>query len=631
MMESRRPPAVESPSVSFSRYTDAPFTRHVHFNGDDSNNSDDEEETNNHAPSPLPFAISSNNLNIDSSSSSSRDVVRQAQHHVSASVTSLFSSLDKSRSISLSVSEAPSYDDRNDDAAAEMESPGITILDDNEDDDEPATRKDCDAQQQITSSIRSTTSQSNTSNRAAASSSFFQTQIIDDSIILGAAAHVDANSPGDHRNSDASSILNQLMQYANNDNDEEGCYDYFPRLRDENNTVDRGEGKPIDDDNNNNTDEDDFSATSSSARRNMLLQFPISFVSSLLLSFAKKNKMNQRTSTSGNITSNVPSAALTNPSRSPIRAHRIRHDKYIVEVDIMPLIPLQQHLNYNNDSSVNIRDAIDVLANVDLLHLWFEPIPAIFDVCTKDGGGGGGGHSPANSISSSSETNNNENINNNNHNNVRQYDGEWIEITSSLLVLPSDAHLSSCLRAIHVGLRKLIGFPVRVRSRMFVERHAGRVGVTLGPYPDRSFRGTMAHHTFNVNVVTDVEEEEEIGVRGGGVGMVRRQKIVITDEVRLQKEGDDNSNGKRNGYYCYCALFRILFHLLEWITVLWYQPDLASYMAQTISSMEKLRTLIERGGETTAYHGEELVMEEDDWGDGGADNVNSSIRTALLG
>jgi len=156
---------------------------------------------------------------------------------------------------------------------------------------------------------------------------------------------------------------------------------------------------------------------------------------------------------------------------------------------------------------------------------------------------------------------------------------------------------------------------------MFVERSAGRVGLTLGPYPDRLFHGTMAHHTFHLNVVTDDDDEEYSAGMGG------RQKIVITDEVRLQREGDEvGLNGKRNGY-CYCALLRVLFALFEWITVLWYQPDLASYMAQTISSMEKLRTLIERG-ESAAHSGGELVMEADDWEGGGG---NTSMRYPLLG
>ena len=48
-----------------------------------------------------------------------------------------------------------------------------------------------------------------------------------------------------------------------------------------------------------------------------------------------------------------------------------------------------------------------------------------------------------------------------------------------------------------------------------------------------------------------------------------------------------------------------------------YKPDLASYIQHTISSMEKLLTLVERG-ESAAYAGGELIMDVNDLEEGNA-------------
>lgn len=593
-------------------------------------NDAEEERSISYAPSPLPFAISP----VETATASDKNPADENDDNNSSDA---HQQLDSSENVRNSTSSSyyttssmntktstQNHDDGNGHAFAAVadssDGPGITILDESSI-YRSSSRSIANSAEPISSSAAAAaTSQLG----RPTSSSFFQTQIIDDSIIRSAAAHVDANlqysnvvpSVNQNADGDASSILNQLMQYANDGDDEEEVQtgDYKPRsqrITEEQLSIDDN----IDEDDDNETN---IFSTVSDDRRRRLWELPKHFLS-LLQRKRKKDVSNN--------SNNVPTAALANPTRSPIRSHRIRHDKYIVEVDIMPT---QSSLQ----SSVNIRDAIDILANIDLLHLWFEPIPSVFDACAKDGSGRevSPQTSPANSISSSGEGNNNDINSGSNNNNIRQYDGEWIEISSSLLALPSDARISRCFSATRVNLRKMIGFPARVRSMMFVERSAGRVGLTLGPFPDRLFHGTMAHHTFHVSVV-NVDEDEEIGLGMGLGGIGSRQKIVISDEVRLQREGDDeggfiNGGRKRNGY-CYCALFRVLFSIIEWITVLWYQPDLASYMSQTISSMEKLRTLIECGGETGAYASGELVMEAEDWEEGG--RGNTSIRSPLLG
>jgi len=288
--------------------------------------------------------------------------------------------------------------------------------------------------------------------------------------------------------------------------------------------------------------------------------------------------------------------SFTRSTYAPIRANRIHDDKFIVEMDVFS----PNHASSN--SRLGVRDAIDIIANIELLHLWFEPIQAVFDASVKDGSSSS--ISPQSSPTSSQSSE----VDVENASNDRQYDGEWIEVSTPLLVIPKDARVSGCLRSIRVGFRSLVGFPARIRSIVFVERRRGRIGMTLGPFPDRFVKGTMAYHTFYVRAV-----EDESG-----------QRIVISDEVRLQRDGDDC--GDR--FDCrYCFIFRLLFMSIEWFLFRWYQPDLASFMSQTMSSFMKLRDLIERG-ETMAYAGGNIATAQNFIEERNLDDV---ISAPLLG
>eukprot|EP00571_Detonula_confervacea_P011438 CAMPEP_0172304062 /NCGR_PEP_ID=MMETSP1058-20130122/5519_1 /TAXON_ID=83371 /ORGANISM="Detonula confervacea, Strain CCMP 353" /LENGTH=658 /DNA_ID=CAMNT_0013015135 /DNA_START=44 /DNA_END=2020 /DNA_ORIENTATION=+ len=304
-----------------------------------------------------------------------------------------------------------------------------------------------------------------------------------------------------------------------------------------------------------------------------------------------------------------PRALATRPSpRTSVRATRIRHDKYIVEIDIVP--------SDATNSRLDIRDAMDIMANMELLHLWFDPVPAVFDATVKDGSGNSmvsprSTSSPSNSLEVDCANNN------------RQYDGQWVEISTPPLTIPTDSRISGCLRAIRVGFRSIIGFPARIRSMIFVERSSGRIGMTLGPYPDGLLcfqSGTMAYHTFNIRM-----SDYESGTADNS------QCIMISDEVRLQRGGDEDFNGTRRKIRscCICSVIRFILRFLEWALFFrWYQPDLASYMQQTISSMEKLGALVERG-ESAAYAGGELIIDGDDWG--GENANNETMGTPLIG
>jgi hypothetical protein len=315
-------------------------------------------------------------------------------------------------------------------------------------------------------------------------------------------------------------------------------------------------------------------------------------------------------------------ATTNNASQLPVRATRIRHDKYVVTINI-PITTI-------NELS-DIRQVVDIMGNMDLLHLWFDPVPAVFDSTIQDGGSDG-----PSSLSPIHSTNNGGGIdhiaNNNNDNNIRtttprQYEGQWVEISTPPLRIPSDAHISGCFSAIRTTFRSILGFPPRIRSMIFVERSCGRMGMTLGPYPDGFLctrSGTMAYHTFTVRISDDVNEVGDDGMRC----------IVISDEVRLQRGGvDDDFIGKtRTKTCCVCSILTIILGLLEWVLLFrWYRPDLASYMQQSCTSLEKLRSLVEQGGRVSGYHHNdgEIIMHGHDWHDD--NDVTQTLRSPLLG
>ncbi|KAL7538204.1 hypothetical protein ACHAXR_009077 [Thalassiosira sp. AJA248-18] len=373
-----------------------------------------------------------------------------------------------------------------------------------------------------------------------------------DSIILAAAARVNAN-PGLPDSGNASVDFERLLQEA----DDHSESDILPEIEEE------------DSKNENRIDAPDVPGQNF-WERNL---------------FPSSNRRLEPTQ---------PRASATQPSlHTPARATRIRHDKFVVEMDIFP--------SDTDNSRLNITDVMDIMANIELLHLWFDPVPAVFDAAIKDGSGNSISprSSPSNSLEDESE-------------NHRQYDGQWVEISTPPLTIPSDSRVFGCLRAIRVSLRAMIGFPARIRSMIFVERSSGRIGMTLGPYPDGLLKGTMAYHTFSIRV-----SDEECGTAEN------RRCVVISDEVRLQRGGDDGLNGTRGCWVC--SFFRCLLGFLEWVLFFrWYQPDLTSFMHQTMSSMEKLRTLVERG-ESSAYAGGQLIVNGED------PEGESTIGTPLLG
>jgi hypothetical protein len=147
----------------------------------------------------------------------------------------------------------------------------------------------------------------------------------------------------------------------------------------------------------------------------------------------------------------------------------------------------------------------------------------------------------------------------------KQYEGEWIEATTSTLVSPSKH--GSCLYSLACLLYTSLGFPSYGKITMLVERLRGQVGLMIGPFSG----GVVASHTLKI-------------VENGPV-------VSVVDRVRLSRDEE----------YCLCCC-----GLCDPIKKC-FMPCMAGHMEQVMLSMMRLRVLVEHG-EMGAYSS--TTMEE---------------------
>ena len=62
-----------------------------------------------------------------------------------------------------------------------------------------------------------------------------------------------------------------------------------------------------------------------------------------------------------------------------VHVTRICQDKYIVEVDVFSSNVINLRLD--------IRDTMDMMTNMDILHMWFDTVQAVVDASINDGNG----------------------------------------------------------------------------------------------------------------------------------------------------------------------------------------------------------------------------------------------------
>lgn len=156
-----------------------------------------------------------------------------------------------------------------------------------------------------------------------------------------------------------------------------------------------------------------------------------------------------------------------------------------------------------------------------------------------------------------------------------QYDGEWIEATTSTLTDPIKQ--TSTVYQLGQFLWNNLGFPSYGKLTMFVERQRGQIGLTMGP-----FAGDMtAFHTISI-------------VDGGGF-------IKIVDRVRIAR--DDNDNHTHAAVVCCCGLCDVVQRC--------FMPSkLNGHMDQSEASMARLRVMVENG--ETALSPPDLIVEGED-------------------
>jgi hypothetical protein len=212
-----------------------------------------------------------------------------------------------------------------------------------------------------------------------------------------------------------------------------------------------------------------------------------------------------------------------------------------------------------------VRDDMDILGNPDLLKLWCDPIHAL--VITKSSEGA------QNAANRGNLQHDQQHHQQQHHQNQRQtsssdreYEGEWIEATTPALEAPCAGYVQRA----NSTLAYYLGFPTYGKVTMFVERGRGRVGLTIGPFAG----GITVSHNLQILQCSDGSCED---------GGVASGKIRIVDDVKLrQTAGSDH-------YFC---------GILEKC----YAPRLEDFMDSVLSSMARLRFLVEKGqGEHSMY------------------------------
>merc|ERR1712110_474804 len=137
----------------------------------------------------------------------------------------------------------------------------------------------------------------------------------------------------------------------------------------------------------------------------------------------------------------------------------------------------------------------------------------------------------------------------------REYEGEWIEATTTALETPS----CKIGYMYEVGNRILetLGFGSYGRITMFVERSRGKISLDVGPFAG----GIHASHTITV--------------------FQQGEYTCVVDRVRLQQDSEDVPLSRQYlGFLDSCLL-----------------PPLYSYMDQVKTSLARLQLLAERGDE----------------------------------
>lgn len=285
---------------------------------------------------------------------------------------------------------------------------------------------------------------------------------------------------------------------------------------------------------------------------------------------------------STSLSSDRQSTYITSSQALSFENVRMRSDgAHVQQID-----PVSFEVSVDLLSQVATQDVMEVAGNASSLRLWCDSIPSLI-------------------ITKNSESARND-FNHKGHSQVlrerAEYDGEWIEATVPGLVSPPS--ITSCIYATSVAVWNCVGFPSYGKVSMFIERQKGRVGLSIGPFPGN----ITVSHTLIVNKSSEPS-----------------RKTTLVDRVQLTQGS--------SGSELQCELLRCLESC--------FLPKLKAYMEQTLSSMVRLRALVESSRETPllsngdititslrfANNFEKMVLPRED----ADDKKKRELETPLLG
>ena len=209
-----------------------------------------------------------------------------------------------------------------------------------------------------------------------------------------------------------------------------------------------------------------------------------------------------------------------------------------------------------------IQGVMRILGDPQLLRLWCDPIEAL--VVTSSSTESSANESP--SPRRSAERPNNE------RDTDREYDGEWIEATTTALGSPPSS--IGFLYGVGQSVMESLGFASYGRITMFVERRHGRVGLSIGPFHG----GISASHAITVSID----------------GTNKSGQVKVTDRVRLVKDEQDVSLSS----FFMCGAFESC--LGQCVL-----PSIGGHMNQVMTSMARFKLLAES---SAASSGTQSIM-----------------------
>ena len=241
--------------------------------------------------------------------------------------------------------------------------------------------------------------------------------------------------------------------------------------------------------------------------------------------------------------------------------------------------------------SVSVDDVMKIVANPDLLRLWCDPIETLIVTSSSSNSSSSMTEGTSSSVSSTSshaaspqrindrggnlESGNADNSNDNTTRSpdrpvsAREYEGEWIEATTTALDSPPSSGVGGYMFQFGKSLMESLGVASYGRITMFVERKRGHVSLTIGPF----YGGIYATHSISV-----------LNESGNSLGTNR---VRVVDRVRLKRSGDHDGDLGIAGLFG-CGVFESC--LSQCIL-----PAVDGYVEQVRTSMGRLRLLVESG------------------------------------